>query len=216
MVKLNSTTAILSDLDGVILDLAYDKKFWELWLPEQVTRQTNKSIEEAKAEIMTEIDIQRGTLNFYDLNYWDDLLNVDCMQIFQEKEERCSYLAGSYEALQRLSTLKNPKYILTNGDPRIQEYKAETQNFLEFFDSIFYSMHAGYPKESKEFWALARHNLNLEFEDAIFIDDDLKVVTAAAKAGIKQVAWITQGKNRILQNRVETFASLADLVSTIT
>ena len=216
MVKLNSTTAILSDLDGVILDLAYDKKFWELWLPEQVTRQTNKSIEEAKAEIMTEIDIQRGTLNFYDLNYWDDLLNVDCMQIFQEKEERCSYLAGSYEALQRLSTLNNPKYILTNGDPRIQEYKAETQNFLEFFDSIFYSMHAGYPKESKEFWALARHNLNLEFEDAIFIDDDLKVVTAAAKAGIKQVAWITPGKNRILQNGVETFASLADLVSTIT
>jgi putative hydrolase of the HAD superfamily len=216
MVKLNSTTAILSDLDGVILDLAYDKKFWELWLPEQVTRQTNKSIEEAKAEIMTEIDIQRGTLNFYDLNYWDDLLNVDCMQIFQEKEERCSYLAGSYEALQRLSTLKNPKYILTNGDPRIQEYKAETQNFLEFFDSIFYSMHVGYPKESKEFWALARHNLNLEFEDAIFIDDDLKVVTAAAKAGIKQVAWITPGKNRILQNGVETFASLADLVSTIT
>jgi putative hydrolase of the HAD superfamily len=216
MVKLNSTTAILSDLDGVILDLAYDKKFWELWLPEQVTRQTNKSIEEAKAEIMTEIDIQRGTLNFYDLNYWDDLLNVDCMQIFQEKEERCSYLAGSYEALQRLSTLKNPKYILTNGDPRIQEYKAETQNFLEFFDSIFYSMHAGYPKESKEFWALARHNLNLEFEDAIFIDDDLKVVKAATKAGIKQVAWITPGKNRILQNGVETFASLADLVSTIT
>jgi putative hydrolase of the HAD superfamily len=216
MVKINSTTAILSDLDGVILDLAYDKKFWELWLPEQVTRQTNKSIEKAKAEIMTEIDIQRGTLNFYDLNYWDDLLNVDCMQIFQEKEERCSYLAGSYEALQRLSTLKNPKYILTNGDPRIQEYKAETQNFLEFFDSIFYSMHVGYPKESKEFWALVRHNLNLEFEDTIFIDDDLKVVTAAAKAGIKQVAWITPGKNRILQNRVETFASLADLVSTIT
>ena len=216
MVKLNSTTAILSDLDGVILDLAYDIKFWELWLPEQVANQTNKSIEETKAEIMAEIDIQRGTLNFYDLNYWDDLLNVDCMQIFKEKTERCSYLRGSYEALQRLSTLKNPKYILTNGDPRIQDYKAETQNFLEFFDSIFYSMHVGYPKESKEFWALARHNLNLDFEDTIFIDDDLKVVTAAAKAGIKQVAWITPGKNRILQNRVETFASLSDLVSTIT
>ena len=216
MVKLNSTTAILSDLDGVILDLAYDIKFWELWLPEQVANQTNKSIEETKAEIMAEIDIQRGTLNFYDLNYWDDLLNVDCMQIFREKTERCSYLEGSYEALQRLSTLKNPKYILTNGDPRIQEYKAETQNFLEFFDSIFYSMHVGYPKESKEFWALARHNLNLDFEDTIFIDDDFKVVTAAAKAGIKQVAWITPGKNRILQNRVETFASLSDLVSTIT
>jgi FMN phosphatase YigB (HAD superfamily) len=76
-------------------------------------------------------------------------------------------------------------------------------------------MQAGYSKEQKEFWALARHNLNLDFEDAIFIDDDFKVVTAAIKAGIKQVVWITPGKNRILQNGVETFPSLADLVNAI-
>ena len=138
------------------------------------------------------------------------------MEIIKEQEEKCSYLEGSYEALQRLSTLKNPKHILTNGDPRIQEYKAETQNFLEFFDSIFYSMHAGYPKEEKEFWALARHNLNLNFEDAIFIDDNFEVVTAAVKAGINQVIWITPGKNRILQNGVETFPNLAGLVNAIT
>ena len=215
MVKLNSTTAILSDLDGVILNLEYDIKFWELWLPEHVASQSNQNLEEIKTKIQAEIDAQRGTLNFYNLNYWDDLLNVDCMEIIRAQEEKCSYLQGSYKALQRLSTLKNPKYILTNGDPRAQEYKAETQNFLEFFDSIFYSMQTGYSKEQKEFWALARHNLNLDFEDAIFIDDDFKVVTAAIKAGIKQVVWITQGKNRILQNGVETFPSLADLVNAI-
>jgi putative hydrolase of the HAD superfamily len=216
MVKLNSTTAILSDLDGVILDLSYDIKFWELWLPEHVADQNNQSIEEAQEKIQAEIDAQRGTLNFYDLNYWEDLLDVDCMQIIKAKEERCSYLEGSHEALQGLSILKNPKHILTNGDPRVQEYKAEIQDFLKFFDSIFYSMHAGYPKEQKEFWALARHNLNLDFEDAIFIDDDFKVVTAAVKAGIKQVIWITPGKKRILQNGIETFPSLKDLVAAIT
>ena len=216
MVKLNSTTAILLDLDGVILNLEYDIKFWESWLPDHVANQSNRTLEEIKAEMQAEIDIQRGTLNFYDLNYWDDLLNVDCMKIIKEQEEKCSYLEGSYEALKRLSTLKNPMHILTNGDPRAQEYKAETQNFLEFFDSIFYSMYAGYPKEEKEFWALARHNLNLDFEDAIFIDDDFKVVTAATKAGIKQVIWITPGKNRILQNGVETFPSLAELTNAIT
>ena len=96
MVKLNSTTAILSDLDGVILDLSYDIKFWELCLPEHVADQTNQNIEETQAKIQAEIDIQRGTLNFYDLNYWDDLLNVDCMQIIKAKEEKCSYLEGSY------------------------------------------------------------------------------------------------------------------------
>jgi FMN phosphatase YigB (HAD superfamily) len=86
---------------------------------------------------------------------------------------------------------------------------------MEFFDSIFYSMHAGYPKEQKEFWTLARRSLNLDFADAIFIDDDFKVVTAATKAGIKQVVWITPGKNRVLQNGIETFPSLADLATAI-
>ena len=81
MVKLNSTTAILSDLDGVILDLNYDIKFWKSWLPEHVANRTNQSIEETQAEIQAEINRQRGTLNFYNLSYWDDLLNVDCMQI---------------------------------------------------------------------------------------------------------------------------------------
>ena len=137
------------------------------------------------------------------------------MEIIREQEEKCSYLEGSYEALQRLSTMQNPKHILTNGDPRAQEYKAETQNFLEFFDSIFYSMHAGYPKEQKEFWTLVRHNLNLDLKDVVFIDDDFKVVTAAAKVGIKQVIWIAPGKNRILQNGIETFPSLADLTAAI-
>ena len=155
MVKLNSTTAILSDLDGVILNIDYDIKFWESWLPEYIANQSSLTEEEAKAEILSKIDLQRGTLNFYDLNYWDDLLDLDCMEIIKEKEEKCSYLEGSYEALQRLSTLENPKYILTNGDPRIQEYKAESNDFLKFFDSIFYSMLVGYPKESREFWALA-------------------------------------------------------------
>ncbi len=60
MVKLNSTTAILSDLDGVILDIDYDIKFWESWLPEHIASQSSKSIEEAKSEILTKIDIQKG------------------------------------------------------------------------------------------------------------------------------------------------------------
>ena len=216
MVKLNSTTAILLDLDGVILNQSYDKKFWQSWLPEHVASQTNKGIEETQVEIQLKIDSQKGTLNWYDLNYWDDLLDVDCLEIIKKHEEKCSFLDGSLAALQRLSTLKNPRYLLTNGDPRLQEYKAETLNFLEFFDSIFYSMKAGYPKEQKEFWTLARHNLNLNFEDSIFIDDDFKVVTAAIKAGVKGVVWIAPDKKRILKNGIETYPNLIDLVSAIT
>ena len=215
MAKLNSTTAILLDLDGVILDQSYDGRFWQAWLPEYVALQKGQPLEETKVEVQLKIDNQQGNLNFYDLNYWDELLDVDCMNIIKEKEEKCSYLEGSFEALTKLSILKNSMHILTNGDPRIQQYKAESQDFLQFFDSIFYSMQAGYPKEQKEFWTLTRHNLELDFEDSMFVDDNFKVVTAAVKAGIKNVVWITPGKNRVLQNGIETFPSLSSLVKAI-
>ena len=58
MIKLNSTTAILLDLDGVILDIEYDIKFWESWLPEHMARKLNLSEEEAKSEILTKIEIE--------------------------------------------------------------------------------------------------------------------------------------------------------------
>ena len=48
-----------------------------------------------------------------------------------------------------------------------------------------------------------------------FIDDGFKVVTAAAKAGVRKVIWITPGKNRILKNGIETFPRLIDLVDAI-
>ena len=53
MVQLNSTTAILSDLDGVILNIDYDIKFWESWLPEYIASQSSLTEEEAKAEILS-------------------------------------------------------------------------------------------------------------------------------------------------------------------
>ena len=40
-------------------------------------------------------------------------------------------------------------------------------------------------KSQKSSGLLARHNLNLDFEDE-FIDDDFKVVTAAAKAELNK------------------------------
>ena len=49
----------------------------------------------------------------------------------------------------------------------------------------------------------------------MFIDDGFKVVTAAAKAGVRRVIWITPGKNRILQNGIETYPSLADLATAV-
>ena len=151
MVKLNSTTAILSDLDGVILDLNYDIKFWKSWLPEHVANQTNQSIEETQAEIQAEINKQRGTLNFYNLNYWDDLLNVDCMQIIKEKEEKCSYLEGSHEALRRLSTLKNPKHILPMEIQECKNTKPSRKTFVGSLIQFFIACMQATRKNKKNF-----------------------------------------------------------------
>jgi len=137
MTKFNSTTAILSDLDGVILDLSYDMKFWTDWLPNTLALETGKSSTEVTADIKSMMSDQEASLNWYDLNYWDELLGIDSLEIIKNQEERCSFLKGSEDALKKIASLSNPKYILTNGDPRLFDFKSESANFLDYFDSRF-------------------------------------------------------------------------------
>ena len=76
MKKLNSTTAILLDLDGVILDLEYDSKFWKFWLPETLALESKKSINVIKNELDLLMEKEESSLNWYDLNFWDELLTA--------------------------------------------------------------------------------------------------------------------------------------------
>jgi FMN phosphatase YigB (HAD superfamily) len=215
MTKFNSTTAILSDLDGVILDLNYDMKFWTDWLPDALTLSSGKTRSDIKAELVAMMKNQEASLNWYDLNYWDEYFKVDCLEIIKAQEERCSFLDGSVDALNKFAALPNPKYILTNGDPRLFDFKSESANFLDYFDSHLCSMHVGYAKEQKEFWSLASQYLKLDLKNSIFIDDNFKVVTSAVKAGVGQVYWINKGRSKVLSNGVITYPTLAELVSAI-
>ena len=215
MTKFNSTTAILSDLDGVILDLNYDMKFWQDWLPDALALSSGKTRSEIKAELVAMMKNQEASLNWYDLNYWDEYFKVDCLEIIKAQEERCSFLDGSVDALNKFAALPNPKYILTNGDPRLFDFKSESANFLDYFDSHLCSMQVGYAKEQKEFWSLASQYLKLDLKNSIFIDDNFKVVTSAVKAGVGQVYWINKGRSKVLSNGVITYPTLAELVSAI-
>ena len=215
MAKLNSTTAILSDLDGVILNLSYDSKFWQVWLPKVLANKSGKSVKSLKEELALEMKNQEATLNWYNLNFWDELFDVDTLEIIKSQDEKCSFLDGSFEALTKLSTLSNPKYILTNGDPRLFAYKAESEKFLHFFDSYLCSMQVGYAKEHKEFWSLASLQLEIDLKDSVFIDDNFKVVSSAVNAGVGKVYWINPGRHKVLSNGIETYPNLISVIDAI-
>ena len=215
MTKFNSNTVILSDLDGVILDLNYDIKFWKEWLPAELAVKSDKPIEEIRNELEAMMGEQEAGLNWYDLNFWDELLEVDCLEIIKSQQERCAFLEGSLEALQKISSLPNPKYILTNGDPRLFHFKSESAHFMDFFDAYLCSMQMGCAKEQKEFWSLASLYLKVDLKNSIFIDDNFKVVTAAVNAGVGQVYWINPGRHKVLHNGVQTYPNLEELITAI-
>ena len=215
MTKINFNTVILSDLDGVILDLNYDIKFWKEWLPAELAIKSGEPIAAMRENLVSLMKEQEAGLNWYDLNFWDELLDVDCLEIIKAQEERCSFLPGALESLKEISSLPNPKYILTNGDPRLFHFKSESAQFLDFFDASLCSMQMGYAKEQKEFWSLASNYLRVDLQNSIFIDDNFKVVTSAVNAGVGQVYWINPGRHKVLQNGVETYPSLLKLITAI-
>ena len=65
---------VLLDMDGTLLDLAFDSHFWLRLVPETLSQQRGISLQDAAALIKAKYLAVQHTLNWYCLDYWSCLL----------------------------------------------------------------------------------------------------------------------------------------------
>ncbi|MGH8231421.1 MAG: hypothetical protein ACRESY_06335, partial [Steroidobacteraceae bacterium] len=61
---------VLLDLDGTLLDLAFDNRFWRESVPEAWGRVRSLGTGEARAQLAPRFQACEGTLDWYCLDYW--------------------------------------------------------------------------------------------------------------------------------------------------
>ena len=183
---------LLLDLDGTLLDLAFDTHFWLEVVPAYYGAARGLSAQDAlQNEIFPRLRAAEGTLNWYCLDYWSRMLELDLSTIKSEHDERIAWLPGAQDFLRRQRAAGRRLVLATNSHPETLRIKDEKVGVRPFLDAMYSSHAFGAPKEHAEFWERFRAAEPYDPARTAFIDDNPAVLEAARAAGIDCVIAVT-------------------------
>ena len=202
---------LLLDLDGTLLDLAFDTHFWLEVVPEYYGRRRGMTAEKAlREEIHPRLRDAEGTLNWYCLDYWSRMLELDLSAIKSRHDERVAWLPGAREFLARHRAAGRRLVLATNSHPETLRIKDEKVAIRPHLDAMYSSHQFGAPKEHAEFWLRLAAVEPFDPAHTAFIDDNPKVLQAARNAGIACVVAVTNpDSSRPPRTPPEGFAHVA-------
>jgi HAD superfamily hydrolase (TIGR01509 family) len=191
---------VLLDLDGTLLDQAYDNHIWRDLVPQRFAVVNALDLQAAYAEIARRFAERSGTLDWYCIDYWSRTLGIDIGALHREVRSHVAWLPGAREFLARLRAAGKRTVLLTNSHPIALAVKHGETGVLDHLDAAVTSHELGAPKEHPQFWRAARARFGYDPRRALFADDNSKMLAAARAAGVRWVYgvrhWDTKGSRR--------------------
>lgn len=181
---------VLLDMDGTVLDLAFDNYFWGEVVPARYAQARHISFEAARSALEPHFTGLRGTLEWYSLDHWSRLTGLDLPALKQEVRQRISPLPGARDFLHAVKQSGRPLWLVTNADPQALDIKQLHAGLETLFDRLLSSHEFGAPKEDARFWPRLAERHPFARERTLFVDDSLPVLVAAREYGIGQIVAI--------------------------
>jgi putative hydrolase of the HAD superfamily len=205
---------VLLDLDGTLLDLAFDTYFWWHHIPEVYGASRALSLEASRAVLKPRFQAIQHTLDWYCVDYWSRELGLDISALHRAVGDRIGWLPGAEDFLRRVRARGKRVVLATNAHPEALRVKDERTGLRRYFDAIHSSHTFGAPKENPSFWPALRAVEPFDPERTLFVDDSPPVVRAAREAGIRWVYAVrhpdSSGPARV-HDHVPIIDTIADL-----
>lgn len=199
---------VLLDLDGTLLDLAFDNYIWLARVAEIYAENHGLSLAETHAALAPRFARVQGTLDWYCINYWTQELGIDIARVHREEAHRVAWLPGARGFLERVRARGKRLVLMTNSHPVILEIKQSRTGVLAYLDAAYTSHGFGAPKEDQRFWAAARAVEPFDPARTMFVDDSRAVLHAAVVAGIRWVYGVKRPDTSRDPHDHEEFAAI--------
>lgn len=180
----NQIDIVMFDMDGTLLDLAFDNFFWrevviDAWAEsQQITR------EQAVLNLTPIFKAQEGCLNWYSLPYWSELLNLDLQALKLHHSDRISLRDGVETLLDTLQHHNKKLWLVTNAHPQALEIKLQKTGLADYFETIISSHQHGLAKEQIGFWESIQKSDFFIPARTLLIDDSEPVLHTAQAFGL--------------------------------
>lgn len=191
--KTQTKPIILFDMDGTLLDLAFDDFIWNQQLPEAYAMLHQCSIQHSLKKFNEFHQQSRQTLAWYSSKAWTALTGVDVMQLHYQHANRVKIRQNSLKLLQTLNDLGYDCWVVTNADQTNLAFKCHIlPEFPHYFQHMISSEQIGYAKEHPEFWKTLQQLHPFDPTHVVLIDDNFSVLHAAKQFGINHLLTILQ------------------------
>jgi len=179
------------DMDGTILDLAFDNYVWRQLVPARYAAHNDLPYAAARKRLFAKYASIQGDLEWYCLDHWSERLGFDVLGLHEEVHDRIEYLPGAQAFLRRVRELNIRVLLVTNSHPDTLRLKERALGFSQFFDGCHSSHSYGHAKERQDFWHALQAEEGFDPETTLFVDDTQPVLRSAEKYGISMPVTVT-------------------------
>ncbi|MDR3415668.1 MAG: GMP/IMP nucleotidase [Nevskia sp.] len=199
---------VLLDMDGTVLDLAFDSHFWTELVPVHYARLHGLTLQQAQERLAPFFSGLQGRLEWYCLDHWSELTGLDLAALKAAARARIAPLPGSEAFLRAVRDSGRSLWLVTNAHRDSWRLKMEHTGLGPRFDLILCAHDFGVPKEDPRFWPALRQQHDFDPRRALFVDDSLPVLRAARDYGFGALRAIRHPDSSQPRREIEEFAAV--------
>jgi GMP/IMP 5'-nucleotidase len=183
----NGIDTILLDLDGTLLDRAFDDHFYFEVLPGRYAEANGLSLDIARERLVGLYRAVEGELDWTDLDYWSRTLGLDVAAIKASARHGIRLHPDTLAFLTFLRDRKVPAHLVTNAHPKSLAIKMAMTGLEPYFKQIVTAFDVGCLKLKPDYWVRSQLLLGFDPASTLYIDDDEAALASADTYGIKHL-----------------------------
>jgi len=191
LVSWDAIDTVLLDMDGTLLDLAYDNTLWTHLLPERFSAAHRVGIDDARRRLFAHMTERQGELEFYCLDYWADYTGLDIVALHEELTHLIAFRPHAEDFLDHVLSLERRAVLVTNAHRSSLGVKTRHAD-LGRLHALVSCHDYGAPKESQSFWRSLMAEHPFDPGRTLLIDDNAAVLDAAGQFGIAHLLTVAQ------------------------